>query len=299
MCSGILCVHKKTDSLERNDYQCPQCKSLCQVHNTPFEQPTISFSLNCDQGICIFEETQTSIQNLLEMCFVQDAQTKSVFICQLTKILVSTTVKIAKPALMRWIFLLGTKNQHSCGSVVMIHIALQEKRVVTTKKKNHLQFWRHFSDNHNRAHLNLCHKRKNCIPWWHRRVDSPLIDTVNWKFFYIFFSFTFSVEWINMIFSVSNDRIERPWDFGPDAVTLTVKDLVQDNTINSHRILPAASSLLLSQKHDFSDKPSSASSIYSQPGRDYGDERGSALLCRSTKMYLSWYQVSDLNDFEF
>ena len=126
---------KKTDSLERNDYQYHQCKSLCQVRNTPFEQPTISFSLNCDQGICIFEETQTSIQNLLEMCFVQDAQTKSVFICQLTKILVSTTVKFANPALMRWIFLLGTQNQHSCGSVVMIHIALQEKRVVTTKKE--------------------------------------------------------------------------------------------------------------------------------------------------------------------
>ena len=51
-----------------------------------------------------------------------------------------------------------------------------------------------------------------------------------------------------MIFSVSNDCIEWSLDFGPDSVTLTLKDLVQDLTISSQEIPLAAWSLLLSQR---------------------------------------------------
>ena len=54
-----------------------------------------------------------------------------------------------------------------------------------------------------------------------------------------------------MIFSVSNDSIERSLDFGPDSVTLTVTDLVQEMTISSQEIPLAAWSLLWSQRQDF------------------------------------------------
>ena len=43
-CLGKLCLHKKTfQPLGRSDYQCPQCESVCQVRNIPFEDQTISF----------------------------------------------------------------------------------------------------------------------------------------------------------------------------------------------------------------------------------------------------------------
>ena len=54
-----------------------------------------------------------------------------------------------------------------------------------------------------------------------------------------------------MIFLVSNDCIEWSLDFGPDSVTLTVKDLVQGMTISSQEIPLAAWSLLLSKRQQF------------------------------------------------
>ena len=54
-----------------------------------------------------------------------------------------------------------------------------------------------------------------------------------------------------MIFSVSDDGIEWPLDFGPHSVTLTVKDLVQKMTISSQQLLLAAWSLLFSQRRQF------------------------------------------------
>ena len=54
-----------------------------------------------------------------------------------------------------------------------------------------------------------------------------------------------------MIFLVSNDGIEWSLDFGPDLVTLTVKDLVQKVATSSQEIPLAAWSLLLSQKQQF------------------------------------------------
>ena len=56
-----------------------------------------------------------------------------------------------------------------------------------------------------------------------------------------------------MIFSVSNNGIERSLDFGPDLVTLTIKVLVQEMTISSQEIPVAAWSLLLSQRQQFSN----------------------------------------------
>ena len=38
-CSGKNCVHKKSfQCLDRSDYQSPQCESLYQVRNVPFQE---------------------------------------------------------------------------------------------------------------------------------------------------------------------------------------------------------------------------------------------------------------------
>ena len=65
-CSGRLCLHKKTfESLGRSDYQCPQCGSVCQVRNIPFEEQTNSIFLSFGQGVYVFEERPKSIQEVI------------------------------------------------------------------------------------------------------------------------------------------------------------------------------------------------------------------------------------------
>ena len=65
-CLGKLCLHKKTfQSLGRSDYQCPQCGSVCQVHNIPFENQTNSFFLSLGQRVYIFEESPKSFQDVI------------------------------------------------------------------------------------------------------------------------------------------------------------------------------------------------------------------------------------------
>ena len=67
-CSGRPCLHEKTfQSLGRSDYQCPQCGSVCQVRNIPFEDQRNSFFLSLGQGVYIFEGTQNQFKMLLEM----------------------------------------------------------------------------------------------------------------------------------------------------------------------------------------------------------------------------------------
>ena len=65
-CLGKLCLHKKTfQSLGRSDYQCPQCGSVCQVHNISFEKQTNYFFLSLGQRVYIFEERAKSIQEVI------------------------------------------------------------------------------------------------------------------------------------------------------------------------------------------------------------------------------------------
>ena len=65
-CSGRLCLHKKTfESLGRSDYQCPQCGSVCQVRNIPFENQINSFFLSLGQGVYIFKERSKSVQEVI------------------------------------------------------------------------------------------------------------------------------------------------------------------------------------------------------------------------------------------
>ena len=102
-----------------------------------------------------------------------------------------------------------------------------------------------------------------------------------------------------MIFSVSIDGIERSLDCGPDSVTLTVKDLVQEMTIISQEIPLEAWSLLLSQRQDFLDKHLAWDPVTpNQHGRrEKRDEVLSSVGAQDTDT--SGYQVPDLDDVDF
>ena len=52
MCYGKLSVHKKFFSLsKKNDYQCPQCASICRVHKILFREQTNPFLLTCKHDV--------------------------------------------------------------------------------------------------------------------------------------------------------------------------------------------------------------------------------------------------------
>ena len=65
-CSGKLCLHKKTfQILGRSGYQCPQCASVCQVRNIPFDDQINSLLLSCGRGVHTFEESPKSIEDVI------------------------------------------------------------------------------------------------------------------------------------------------------------------------------------------------------------------------------------------
>ena len=65
-CSGRPCLLKTNfQSLGTSDYQCPQCGSLCQVRNVPFEDQRISFFLSLGQGVYKFEENPKTVQEVI------------------------------------------------------------------------------------------------------------------------------------------------------------------------------------------------------------------------------------------
>ena len=104
-----------------------------------------------------------------------------------------------------------------------------------------------------------------------------------------------------MIFSVSNDGLEWPLDFGPDSVTLTVKDLVQETTISSQEIPVAACSLLLSQRQKY--LINHLARVPVTPNQQGTHEtRDEVLLSVGAQEGLdtSWYQVpAHLDDIEY
>ena len=64
------CTERKTfQSRGRNDYQCPQCASVCQVRNILFKVPTNPFSLAFGPGVYNFEERPNSIQDVIGHAF--------------------------------------------------------------------------------------------------------------------------------------------------------------------------------------------------------------------------------------
>ena len=102
-----------------------------------------------------------------------------------------------------------------------------------------------------------------------------------------------------MIFSVSNDGIQWTLDFGPDSVTITVKDLDQNLMISSQEVLLAAWQLLLSRKQNFSDNHLPRVPI-AQNQEGTLEMRDEVLASVGDQdLDTSSYQVSDLEDIQF
>ena len=102
-----------------------------------------------------------------------------------------------------------------------------------------------------------------------------------------------------MTFSVPNDGIEWSLDFGPDSVTLTLKDLVHETTLSSQESPLAAWSLLLSQRQEFLNNHLARVPVTpcQQGTHEMRDELLSSVGAQD--MDTSGYQVSDLDYVEF
>ena len=273
-------MHKKTlHSLERNDYQCPQCDITFPVRNIPCEQQTSSFSLKSDQLNCIFEETQKSFQDVIRDVFWPTCPNeKFVYLFNQQNFHFLRMQKKAEPALACRLIFSRTKNRQIFCLVVIVRFALQEKRVVVTKKKNNLQIWRNFSANHNQAHLNLNQKKIKNLSIYGKIVSMPhwLIQLTKTHFHSHFIHFQFTVN--------EHDFLSIGWslDFGPDSVNLTVKHLVQKMTICFQQITLAAWSLLFSQRQDLLKNHLARVPINPNQG-GYGDQGWSALKFSRTR----------------
>ena len=85
---------------------------MCQLRIVLFEKETNSFFPVYEQWIYIFEEVQKQTRGCTS---------------QSTLVLLSTTVKSAKPAVTCLVFALGTKSDNNIHLVEMVHIASLKK----------------------------------------------------------------------------------------------------------------------------------------------------------------------------
>ena len=198
-------------------------------------------------SICMWT---TKYKKLLEMYFSESVKMKSVYAFQLKSFLVSTTVKSARPAVVCSKVHSRNKSQHWLYLVEMGYVALQEKRVATTK--NRLFCWR-TSANHNLLQLNLNPKRKKSLQCYSKGV-APIgwryeLNIQLWFLLYIFHLHSSS-----MIFAASNEGIQWFLDFGPDSVILTVETFVQEMAIGIQKNRPPAGNLLFSQRPKYLNK---------------------------------------------
>ena len=102
-----------------------------------------------------------------------------------------------------------------------------------------------------------------------------------------------------MQFTVSNNGTQWIFDFGPDSVVLSVKDLGENLTISSLEILLAAWSLLLSQRQKFLDChfPRVPTTPNQQGTFEMREEIISSVGGQDTDT--RGYQQSELEDIEF
>ena len=101
-----------------------------------------------------------------------------------------------------------------------------------------------------------------------------------------------------MIFPVSNDGIQWSLDFVPDSYYCSKWSRPKYNNQLSGNT-PSSLEIALVSKTRLFEQSSSASSNYSQPRGNNGDERRSTLQCGAQDLDTSSYQVSDLEDIEF
>ena len=146
--------------------------------------------------------------------------------------------------------------------------------------------------------LELEPKKQKLNVLWPNCVNYPLVDTTNQKLYSVLIFYTFNLEKINLIFSVSDDGIEWSLEFEPDSVTLILTNLFQEVTICYPEFPLPAWSLLLSQKQDFLNRHPVRVPL--PPPQETTMEMKDEVLSSmgAQVMDTSGYQVSDLDNFE-
>ena len=176
MCSGILCLHKKTlQSLGRGDYQCLQGESMCLVRKIPFKEQTTSyFFWSLAHWFMFLNKRENQFKMLLEMSFALECivHEKSALMFIHGKRMMKTVTKILFRDQKLTIFLFGGDGTY----------CLWRRRVVTMKMKNFLLFWTNFTTSHNQPHSKLYHKRQKSFHFDIIVRRLPLVDTVNQKY---------------------------------------------------------------------------------------------------------------------
>ena len=197
---------------------------------------------------------------LLEVCFIQNKESKSVLAFQpfRTRNVVCGTAEKAKPIATCLIFHLRNKNRHQICSGEVLHNASPEKRVITTNyeaaKPSPLQQNISANHNHNQLHPS-CNQKRGRKPFrlWHNRFELQLVATINQNFLSNLILYHFILQLRSIIFSVSNEGVQLSLGFGLDSVILTIKDLVPEMTMSNKNFSLPAYNLLLSRIQEFLD----------------------------------------------
>ena len=149
-------------------------------------------------------------------------------------------------------------------------------------------------------------KTTNWFQIWKNRMRFLLVDDLNHIFIFqiILFNFNLQLTYTQLTQNhhdilISNDGIQWTLDFGPDSVTIAVKDRDQYITISSQEKPLAAWQLLLSRRQDFLNEHLARVPI--TPNQEGTMEMRDELLFSmgAHDLDTSSYQVSDLEDIEF
>ena len=216
------------------------------------------------------------------MCIVQNVEMKSVFTFQPIKRLVSTTVKSAKPAVSFWIFLSRIKNRKLCCLAVMEHIALQDRRVATTR--SHLHFWRNSSANHNQADPNVNQKRTNQVQIWNKRIRFLLADDLSCIFIFQIILFNFNLQLIYTQLTKNHHDLLSLQQLNPVDSRFWTRLCYYCNKWSRPKFknqftrnTPSSLAIVAGSKTRIFEQSSSAGANHSQPRGNNGDERRSTL----------------------
>ena len=133
-------------------------QSICVVRNFPFREQTNSFFLMCNQRFYNFEETQKTLEDVIEKESCSNCR-KQMYLFSFkpkrTLKIVYRTVKKAERTVTSLKFFLKNKNRQGFFSVEMVRLPLPERRVITTQQKNRTLCWKNFSvpirNNHNQT----------------------------------------------------------------------------------------------------------------------------------------------------
>ena len=129
---------------------------------------------------------------------------------------------------------------------------------------------------------------------WHDRFKFPLADEFGNIFMFHFTSYQSYLPSRSMILSISTDNSHWTPNFGPHSLTLSVKDVVLKQK-GPQKFPAAAWSLLFQRRQNFSESHLSRNPIVPIIKKLWRWGR-STVRCRCTKMDISRYQMSNLED---